>query len=347
MKVVAFVGSRANWGRLKSLCKELTDRNHDLTVILGASGYKLDIPYKNIVLPNLLENNDCMSMAVTTGLLTTQIAPFLNEIKPDVVIIHGDRHECLGVAIAASYMNIPLCQTEGGESTGTIDDKVRYSITALADYHFPVTELSAYRLGEIKGLSEHDISWCSKPAKMYFKQGNIYRVGSTAFDGLQYIKEMGNYAVILHHPNTTDPEDITPLIEAVEELDIPKIWVNPNVDAGSKAILKKIHQLKKVVFMKDLSPEQYIDLISQCRVLIGNTSSMIKEGSYLGIPAVCVGNRQNGRETDTNVIRVPMDKDSILKTVGEQLKHGRYEQSFKFGDGQAAKKIVDVLEEVL
>jgi UDP-hydrolysing UDP-N-acetyl-D-glucosamine 2-epimerase len=305
---------------------ELKSRGHEVYVILGASGYKLAMPYENIVLPNLVENNDCMSMAVTTGLLTTQVAPVLNKIKPDVVIIHGDRHECLGAATAAAYMNIPIAHTEGGESTGTIDDKVRDAITSLADILFPVTVKSYARLH----------SWVRKK--------KIFLVGSTALDGLQYVQEMEDYTVILHHPNTTDPEDITPLIEAVEMIPGRKVWVNPNVDAGSKAMLKRIHQVENVEFVKDLPPEEYINLISKCQVLIGNTSSGIKEGAYLGVPTVLVGNRQNGREVAENVAKVPMDKDGIFSAYHYQLEHGRYPQSFRFGDGHAAKKIIDVLE---
>jgi UDP-hydrolysing UDP-N-acetyl-D-glucosamine 2-epimerase len=325
MKVCFFIGSRANWGRLKSVVAEMF-KAHEVFIIIGASGYKLDIPYPHIILPNLIENNDCMSMAVTTGLLASQIAPFLNQLKPAVMVIHGDRYECLGAAMAASYMNIPLAHTEGGEKTGTIDDKVRNSITALSDIEFVVTKKSAYGVGP-------------------YKVAHI--VGSTALDGLQYSQFMDDYAVILHHPNTADPEDITPLIEAVESLDMPKVWVNPNVDAGSKAMLKKIHQLPDVQFQKDLPPDQYISLIRKCRVLIGNTSSMIKEGAFLGIPSVLVGNRQMGRETGANVVHSPMSKDMILKMIYLQLKHGRYEQDLRFGDGHASEKIRKVLEEVI
>jgi UDP-hydrolysing UDP-N-acetyl-D-glucosamine 2-epimerase len=317
---------------MRSVLRELVRcGNFDvqITVAGAAISLQIEFPVKHMVYC-LVDGDSCASMAKTTSILTSDMATIFSNDKPDCVLIHADRYEMLAVAIAASYLNIPILHSEGFEDTGTIDDKVRYAISSLADIHFVTT-----RSALLKSDFYHGV------------KGKAHVVGSTALDGLTYTSFMGDYAVILHHPNTTDPEDITPLIEAVESLDMPKVWVNPNVDAGSKTMLKKIHQLPDVQFQKDLPPDKYINLIRKCRVLIGNTSSMIKEGAFLGIPSVLVGNRQMGRETGTNVVHSPMSKDVILEMIYLQLKHGRYEQDLRFGDGHASERIRKILEEVI
>jgi len=318
--IAVFIGSRANWGRLKSVCKAIKNHpNLELNLIVGASGLWCDIPYPHERIECLLNSDTTQGMCLTTGLLLTQVATILDRLKPDIVLVHGDRYEVLAVATASAYMNIPLAHTEGGEDTGTIDDKVRYAISSLADIHFVVTEYAKSKIP------------------------TSYVVGSTALDDLKPIKNPGDYVVILHHPNTTHPEDITPLIEAVKEIPIKKYWVNPNVDAGARDMLKSIHKTG-IEFVKDLPPEQYIDLIYNSKCLIGNTSSGIKEGAYLGIPYLCVGNRQQGREIGNNTLFVPMCKDSILKGYENRLQFNR-DPDYKFGDGTASKKIMEVLNE--
>lgn len=328
-KIAVVIGSRANWGRLKAVCQAID--NHpdlELTLIKAASAYDLPIE-ADYSLQCLIDGDNTEAMALTTGVFLTQIGGVLSSLNPDMVLIHGDRYEMLAVAIAASYMNIPLAHSEGGEKTGTIDDKVRYAISHLTDIHFPVTELSASRLRAIG------------------KQ-NIHVVGSTALDLLTNIDLTNNrkepYIVILHHPNTTDPEDITPLIEAVKQIPMHKVWVNPNVDAGNKHMLKMIHK-QEVEFVKNLPPEEFARLINNCECLVGNTSAGIKEGAYLGVPYVCVGNRQDGREITSSVTRAPNSTDEIFQAILEQSGK-RYKPDFLFGRGNAGKKIADILAEV-
>jgi UDP-hydrolysing UDP-N-acetyl-D-glucosamine 2-epimerase len=251
----------------------------------------------------------------------------LARLKPDIVLVHGDRYEALAVAQAAAYMNIPLAHTEGGEITGCIDDKVRNAITALADIHFPVTSASHFRLNT------------NNPYSMSFV------VGSTAFDGIQNLVKSGsNGIVVLHHPDTSTKEDITPLIEAVSRCSGKVTWVNPNIDAGYMEILKKLHGLKWD-FKKNLSVDEYLNLLYSASVVVGNSSSFIKECSYMGVPAVIVGSRQAGREMDKNATWVQMERETIFDAIVYQ--YGKYyKPSTYFGDGTAASKICKVLAEV-
>jgi UDP-hydrolysing UDP-N-acetyl-D-glucosamine 2-epimerase len=328
MKICIAVLSRANFGRLKSVIREVK-KKHELQLIYGCSFYNTQNEFEpDFRIQALLSGDDTEAMVLTTGLFLTKLTDALKTLKPDMVLVHGDRYEVLACAIACAYMNIPLAHTEGGEQTGTIDDKVRYAISSLADIHFPVTEKAARRL-----------------KRLVKKPENVFVVGSTALDSLKEINLSSErtepYIVVLFHPNTTDPEPIEPLIEALSNINIKKIWVNPNVDAGNKAMLKLIHK-QDVEFVKDLPPEEYVKLIKNSLCLVGNTSSGIKEGAYLGVPYVCIGKRQNKREHDKNTLFVGNNAKAIQLGIMKQTRK-TYEPSYKFGDGTAAEKIVEVL----
>ena len=332
-KICVFIGSRANWGRLKSVCKAIQEHpGLELQVITGASVFDLPIE-ADAKIQCLVEGDNLQAMTLTAGLVLTQIGGVLERLKPDMVLVHGDRYEVLPVAMAAAYMNIPLAHGEGGEITGTIDEKVRHCITKLADVHFPVTELSAKR---IVAMGENT--------------DMVFTVGSTALDTLVGIDLTNNrkepYILVLHHPNTTHPEDIGPLIEAVMAIPIKKVFVNSNTDSGAKAMMKKIHGLKDVEVLKNLPPEEYARLLKNCKVAVGNSSSFIKEGAFLGVPAVLVGRRQEGREVGDNVILAPMDTHRIIDSIEMWDILPRPKADHRFGNGTAGKQVADMLSRV-
>ena len=331
-KICVFIGSRANWGRLKSVCKAIQEHpDLELQVITGASVFDMPIE-ADAKIQCLVEGDNLQAMTLTAGLVLTQIGGVLERLKPDMILVHGDRYEVLPVALAAAYLNTILAHGEGGEITGTIDEKVRHCITKLADVHFPVTELSAKRI----------IAMGENPDM-------VFTVGSTALDSFVGLDLTNNrkepYILVLHHPNTTDPEDIGPLIEAVMAIPIKKVWINPNVDPGSKAMLKQIHK-QDVEFIKDLPPEKYARLLKNCEVAVGNSSSFIKEGAFLGVPAVLVGRRQEGREIGRNVIFHNVDSKQIDGCLREALKHDRPKPDYYFGDGTAGQKVAEILSKI-
>jgi UDP-hydrolysing UDP-N-acetyl-D-glucosamine 2-epimerase len=316
---------------LKSVCKAIIEHDAlELQLILGASFYNAEVEHPvDSRIQCLINSDDHEGMALTTGILLTKVSAELSRLKPDVVLVHGDRYEVLAVAQASAYMNIPLAHTEGGEITGCIDDKVRNAITALADIHFPVTPLSASRINK-----------------------NQYRcvVGSTALDSIKHIRDSvyksKDYIVVLFHPNTTKIESIAfnELIEACNSIDIKKIWVNPNVDAGSKLISKYLHE-QNWEFAKNLSIEEYAKLIYNSACVIGNSSSFIKESSFLGVPAVLVGERQKNREKDFNVIEASNNRYSIIESIKKQISRNPSTSNY-FGYGTAGEKIANILAEV-
>ena len=325
--ILICIFSRANYGRLRSVLKffKISDRIN-LQVMVGASFSGERIPYNiDSNIQCLISGDDLEAMATTTGIALTKIPMELKRLKPDLVLVHGDRYEMLAVAIASSYMNIPLAHTEGGEISGTIDNKVRYAISSLADLHFPVTRKAQQRLISNKNLNID----------------SVIPVGSTAFDLISPPKKRKlSQIVVLFHSDTTQKENLSELLDAIDELSNKYriIWVNPNVDAGSKDILKEFHKKKKFEFRKNLSVDEYLGLIANSKCLIGNTSSGIKEGSFLGVKYICVGTRQLNREVDNNTIFASMTKKDILRAFNLMMVRN-VKPSEYFGNGRSASYI--------
>lgn len=343
MRICFFIGSRANYGRLKMVIKEAILSGHRVDIILAAQGLKIDIEYKKNIkmkIDALMFNDTHSNMVFTTGIIAEHVSNYFDQSdnRPDFAFVHGDRYECLGFAMAAAYNNIPLAHTEGGEWTGCIDNKVRLAITALSDYHFVTTRDSADRLRNIYSLA-HD---------------NIHFVGSPVIDllkatDLSLPDTVAKFGMIVFHPNTTKVENFDEFFKAISHLQsqIKLIWVSPNVDPGNKNILKKLHSLEKIEFAKDLKPEKFYTYMYNCNFMIGNTSAGIKEGGYLGIPYILVGNRQAGRDSGLNVIAVDFDSEVIITKAARLIEtFTRYPRCVnKWGTGLSSEMIIQKLKE--
>ena len=367
-KVCVVVNSRANYGRIRSVLAAISRHPRlELQLVVGASallyrfGRVVDVieqdGYKpDALLYSIVEGENPVTMAKSTGLAITELATIFQNLAPNVVLTVADRFETLATAVAASYMNIGLAHTQGGESTGSIDESVRHAITKLAHIHFPSTKKSAenvVRMGERADMvfnvgcpSIDEISGVlsdSKSATLPDSSG----VGDE-------IDLRNPYLVVLQHPVTTEYgrgfEQIKETALAIRDLQMPAVWLWPNADAGSDDLAKGIRTFREqeegmppIRFFRNLEIETYARLIKECSCLIGNSSSAIREGAYLGTPAVDIGTRQNRRETAQNVIHVGHNSEEICQAVEVQLTHGKYPNSNLYGDGRAGEKIADVL----
>ena len=367
-KVCIVVNSRANYGRIKTVLTAV--RNHkdlELQLIVGASalldrfGSVIDIIKKDgfeptSVIYSIVEGENLTTMAKSTGLAIQELTSQFENLKPDVALTVADRFETMATAITASYMNIPLAHTQGGEVTGSIDESVRHAITKLAHIHFPATEKSAQnliRMGEdpetvhVTGCPAIDIcnnSYSTEMHKDFFLNYKGVGVG---------IDPYKPYIVVLQHPVTTEFGEgfyqINETLEAIREIDMQTVWLWPNVDAGSDDISKGLRMYREkyspqnIHFFRNFSPEDYVKLIGNCKCLVGNSSSGIREGAWLGTPNVTIGTRQFGRECGANVIHVGYSRKEIEDAIRRQLAHGRYLSNDLYGDGQADRKIANIL----
>lgn len=342
-KILVFVGGRANYGRLKSVIRAIDEHpNLELQLILGASYYNEDIGYKvDARIQCLCSGDDNQSMVITASNMLLQVSHELVRLKPDIVLVHGDRFEVLPVAQAAYYMNIPIAHTEGGEYSGCIDDGIRRMISSISTYDFVTTERALDNL-------------------QLMRKDNVFVVGSTGIDNLngldlsRPIQE--EYFLILYHPDTSKSVNsvesinqmlrIDSIIEKIRSLDsnekIHGIWINPNIDAGSRSILRFAHtecdRDCNITFVKDLSPEEYYRYLANCKVAIGNSSSFIKEGSFLQVPVIMIGDRQKDRERGNNIFY-------SFEEYVRNIKNIKYRPIYKyqFGNGDAGKKIAEIL----
>lgn len=309
----------------------------------------------NAQLPLLLEGGTTSAMTKSTGFGLLNLPPIFEELKPDIVLINGDRFEIFSIAIAAAYMNIPLAHIEGGDVSGTIDNSIRHAITKLAHIHFPATKESERRIVRM-----------GEDPKTIFTYGSpiidtLAKI-DTSLDNsllLRYPTHVGSidltkpYVLIAHHPVTTEYKDnyrqMKELLGALDEVDMPQFFVAPNIDAGSDGIAQAMREYRegkgasRSVFHKHVSLEDYTKLLAHAAVAIGNSSSLLREAAYLGTPVVVAGTRQQFRERGANVREVPSQQQAITEALKQQLAHGPYPQDMRFGDGTASPQIAEKL----
>lgn len=305
----------------------------------------------------VLEGENPTSMAKTTGIGLLELATVFDNLKPDVVVTIADRYETLATAIAASYMNIPVVHVQGGEVTGSIDEKVRHAITKLADLHFVATKCAAERvekMGEesrkifVTGCPSIDVATEILPdSSLNFDPFSKYG-GVGDLDRL-----LNGYVVVMQHPVTTEyklaREQVTKTLEAVHNVGLPTLWFWSNVDAGADGTSNGIRSFRESVkpknmhFFKNMSPTDFLRLLYNSKCLIGNSSVGIRECSYLGVPVVNIGTRQSGRERGHNVIDVEHQVEAIQSATEHQVGRGRYESDELYGDGKAGERIAKLL----
>jgi len=370
-KICVVVNSRANYGRIKSLLRHI--RSHKklkLILVVGASAtlfrfgevdkiikkdkFKIDEKLFSIV-----EGDNLITMSKSIGLSIIELSNVLEKQKPDMVFAIADRYENLSVAIAASYMNIPLAHVQGGETTGSIDEKVRHAITKLSDVHFVSTKRSkkfVLNMGETKSSIYH--TGCPSIdlalLKNYSIEKNFFNIHGTGANFLSTEK----YILVLQHPVTTEYENanfqIDQTIKAIEKFHSKTkykvVWLWPNIDAGSDIFSKKIRLLKEkkpdyIRFVKNFTPEDYVRVLKNSKCIVGNSSSGIREASFLGVPTVNIGTRQSDRERASNVIDVGYNFNKIYNSILIQV-NKKYKKSFIYGNGGAGKKIVDIISKV-
>jgi len=308
----------------------------------------------------VLEGESPTSMAKTTGLGVLELATVFDNLKPDIVITVADRYETLATAVAASYMNVTLAHVQGGEVSGSIDEKVRHAVTKLSDLHFVST----------KGAGERVIRMGEDPTSVYCTgcpsidlAAEIMTDTKLAFDPMQKYGGVGasfdlakGYIVVMQHPVTTEYQQarshVIETLHAVYESGIPTLWFWPNVDAGSDGTSQALRAFrenvapKNIHFFKNMEPTDFLRLIYNSSCLVGNSSVGIRESSFLGVPVVNIGSRQAGRERGTNVKDVGYGRPEIATGMADQIGHAPYGPHPVYGDGDAGTRIADLLAEV-
>jgi UDP-hydrolysing UDP-N-acetyl-D-glucosamine 2-epimerase len=370
-KICVVITARPSYSRIRTALEAIRDHPElELQVVAAASllldrygsafrhieedGFHIDAKVYMV-----LEGENLVTSAKTTGLGLMELSTVFDNLHPDVVVTIADRYETIATAISATYMNIPLAHIQGGEVTGSIDEKVRHAVTKLADMHFVATPKAAervIRMGEdpgqvfVTGCPSIDIA-----ARVMANPGQeIDPFAQYGGVGAQVDLTHG-YLVVMQHPVTTEYQQarhqVTETLYAIKELGLPTLWFWPNVDAGSDGAssgiraFREIEQPKNIHFFKDVPPENFLRLVYRSRGIVGNSSVAIRECSYLGVPAVNIGSRELGRERGPNVIDVEYDRAQIAQAIVTHLSNGRPSCSKLYGDGKAGARIAQILSE--
>jgi UDP-hydrolysing UDP-N-acetyl-D-glucosamine 2-epimerase len=371
-KICVVVTARPSYSRIRTALKAINE-HPDLELQLVVAASALLDRYGNAIqaierdgftisqrVYMVLEGENLVTSAKSTGIGLSELATVFDNLKPDAVVTIADRYETLATAVAASYMNIPVVHVQGGEVTGSIDEKVRHAVTKLANLHLVSTNLAAERvrrLGEepdsifVTGCPSIDIAAevAARPAMDFDPFVKYGGVGPTT-------DLSRGYVVVMQHPVTTEYEEARQQVDetlyAVKNFGVPVLWFWPNVDAGSDGTSKGIRVFREKEdppnfhLFRNMSPEDFLRLLCGATAIVGNSSVAIRECSYLGVPAVNIGSRQLGRERGQNVIDVDHDRIEISDAVQTHIKRGKPKRDLLYGDGKAGGRIADRLSKV-
>lgn len=371
-KICAVITARPSYSRVKTALQAIKD-HPKLELQLVVAGSALLDRYGNAVdfiekdgfaiqekVFMVLEGENKTAMAKTTGLGVMELANVFYNLQPDAVLTIADRFETIATSIAAAYQNIPLIHLQGGEVTGNIDEKVRHANTKLADVHFVTSDDAKERVIKMGEDSQYVFNTGCPSIDL---AAEVAEDPSLNFDPFKKYGGVGaefsmdeDYIVVMQHPVTTEYDqakiDVTKTLEVIDELGVPTFWFWPNVDAGADGTSNGIRAYrekndpKHIRFFKNMEPDDFLRLLANSKCLIGNSSVGIRECSFLGVPVVNIGTRQNRRLRGENVIDVTYDKTATKDAIQEQLAQPRNGKSAIYGDGKSGQKIANVLADI-
>ncbi len=361
--VCVVTGSRAEYGLLRPVMTEIRSRMRLQVVVTGMhllpalgdtqhdivdDGFPIDAR-----VPSLLAGDDAPAAAKSIGIGVMGMTDAYQALRPDIVLVLGDRTEILSAAIAAAFSGLVLGHIHGGDSPrGGYDEYARHAITKMAHLHFPATEASAER---IRRMGEDPV--------------NVHVVGAPGLDSIlneplpgpdelrgRYGLGPGPFLLFVLHPVSTDPDgaadEMRTALEATVEAGLPVVALYPNADPGGEVMrLSLEREAGRLIARPSIPHRDYLGLVRDASALVGNSSSGIIEAPAVGTPAVNIGPRQEGRERGANVIDVPVDRGRIREAIERAVNDSAFRESIStapnpYGDGQAARRIVDVLETV-
>jgi len=332
-KITYFTGSRSEYGLMRSLLKTI-DSHPDLKLDLIVTGTHLSKKYGYSVneirkdgfeilaeVDILQDDEDEISMAEAFSKCVVGVAKILNENKPDIFLIQGDRSESLAAVIAASHLNIVIVHLSGGDITfgGTIDDRVRPAISDFAHIHFPSTKRSADVLLK-RGEEPWRVKYVGNPGVNLRKEPFTEKVKLAKKLGIDVSKDL---LVVIQHP--VEPEQAEKQMEetmaAVDELGLQTVVIHPNADTGSQSIINVIKKYENPLIKayETLSRSDFVGLLRVAKALVGNSSCGIAEAPSLNLPVVNIGERQAGREKMSNVIDIGYKKNEIIQAIKKAM----------------------------
>lgn len=360
-KILFLTGTRADFGKLKSLMKVVQDSaNYDLNIFATGMhlnskyGYTVDeiikSGFKNIY--QFINHDTIEHMDRTLAKTVEGFSHYVHECKPDLIIVHGDRVEALAGAIVGSMNNILVAHIEGGELSGTIDELIRHAVSKLSHIHFVANKNAKERLIQL-GENKESVFEIGSP--------DIDLMNPDCLPDVNDVKKHYNipfkkFSIAMFHPITTEYKNIRlyakEFVDSIKSCGDNFIVVYPNNDLGSSEILAEYERLmdnKKIKIFPSLRFESFLTLLKHSDYIIGNSSAGIREAPYYGTPTIDIGSRQLNRAESDIIINTSHDKDAILNSI-ISLKSKNINSSLDnlskldYGDGKSDKKFISILD---
>ncbi len=363
--VAVLTGSRGEWGYIRPVLRLIeSDPNLDYKIIatnmhllpnFGMSVHEMERDGFQVAERIFMTFDGYTAATMTKSLacLLLELPTVLQRMKPDVILLAGDRGEQLMGAIAGQHLGIPVAHIQAGELSGNVDGVVRHAITKLAHIHFAANEEFAER---VRKLGEHDFRIFLTGAPLVDELVSGVVTPEEEMRKRYRLNESERLILTVQHPVTEEEgaagEQVSETIAALMEIDWPTVVVYPNGDAGSEQIRAQLAKLKRphMRMFRNLPRQDYLGFMKMCDVMVGNSSSGVMEAPSFGTPAVNIGRRQNGRPQAANVINVGYRKDDIVaalrKAATPEFAAQAKAAQNPYGDGNASRRIVDVLKNI-
>lgn len=352
-KIIFVTGTRADWGKLKSLIVE-TSKSFEVYIFI--TGMHNDPKYGNTYLDvqrikdvnfyRFLNNTDESTMDLTVSKTIEGFSIYVDKIKPDLIVVHGDRPEPLACAIVGSFKNILVAHVEGGEISGTIDELIRHSVSKLSHIHFVSNKKAKDRLIQM-GENKNSIFIIGSPDIDLMYSKNLPNINEAK---KKYDIDFDEYAICLFHPVTTEinyiVNQVKCLIEAIKLSKKNYIIIYPNNDLGSDIIIQEYLKLKSSNFkiLPSIRFEYFLTILKNSNFIIGNSSAGIREAPYYSKYSINIGSRQNKRDINNLIINCDFNKDSIIDSIESTKKIQKITPVKNFGDGNSSKLFVKTLK---
>lgn len=354
-KIVFITGTRADFGKIKSLIK-CVEKVPDFEAYIYVTGMHLLHQFGDTYTEVLKEEfrntyvaygtNVTNDMAFNLGNTVSMLAGYVGNIKPDMIVVHGDRTDALAGAIVGAFNNILVAHIEGGEVSGTIDESIRHAISKFAHIHFVCSEDAKLRLIQM-GEESNRIFVIGSPDIDIMLSKNLPTIEESK---KRYEIAYEKYAILMYHPVTTEYESISRnircIVNCLKQSSKNYIVIYPNNDMGAQFIISEYQHLKEVMQFRifpSLRFEHFLTLLKNADFIIGNSSAGIREACVYGIPAIDIGTRQQGRYSDAikNIIHVEYSEKDIIKAI-EKIDKYRIKSTF-YGDGSSTNKFMSVI----
>lgn len=356
-KILFLSGTRADFGKIKSLI-QIIENDSNFEALLFVTGMHLQEKYGYTLLEvqrcgfsNIytFENHtDETTMDLTLAKTIQGLSTYVQECKPDLIVIHGDRVEALAGAIVGSLNNILVAHIEGGEVSGTIDELIRHATSKMSHIHFVSNEEAKKRLIQMGEKRESILTIGSPDLDIMFSNS----LPSLSIAKEYYDINFQNYGIVMFHPVTTEAENMQKYAEEfVEALlldDKNYIVIYPNNDLGSSLIFKAYQNLRGSLRFKifpSLRFEYFLTLLKNADFIIGNSSAGIREAPYYGIPVINIGSRQLNRSIHSSIQNVDYDKFSIYEALQQNRSKSEVFKNDNFGSGNSAKAFLEALKD--